>query len=373
MFLALHRAAHFAALAWFLFTISFVNIHCGTVEAKLDPPTAAPAVQPSATPADIPTGELISVVLPTLTETATHTATAEPLARPSATLGVAPPTDTATPTFTLTPTLPPTLTATAEPKVRLGATPAVTVTLPLTPTVAPIAPRTERIPILMYHHISAPPPGSDFLRIDLSVPPDVFEAQLKYLADQGYHTIHLTDLVNHWQSGTELAPKPIILTFDDGYDDNYTNAFPTLKDFGFTGTFFVITGRADSNAAGYLTWAQIEEMAATGMEIGGHSLDHRYDLGRMPKSVQWAEIKPAFDAIAQHLPSQVPVFAYPSGSYNATTVSLLQQLGYIASVTTQQSSWQYADRPLELRRIRIRGQWTVDNFVFWLDYWTKGQ
>ncbi len=357
MLSALRRATRFAALALFLFAISFVNLRCGTVEAKLDPPTAEPSVQPSAT---------LSVAPPTATETATAT--------PTATLTLTP---TATPTLTRPPTG--TATPTAEPTVRPSATPSVapltaelSLTLTVTPSPVANADRVERIPILMYHHISAPPPGSDSLRVDLSVPPEVFEAQLKYLSDQGFHAIHLTDLVNHWQNGTELPAKPIILTFDDGYDDNYTNAFPSLKDFGFSGTFFIITGRADSNAAGYLTWAQIQEMAANGMEIGGHSVDHRFDLGKMSKSVQWAEIKPAYDALVQQLPNQAPVFAYPSGSYNATTVSLLTQLGYVAAVTTQQSSWQRASAPLELRRIRIRGQWSIENFVFWLDYWTKG-
>ena len=80
-------------------------------------------------------------------------------------------------------------------------------------------------------------------------------------------------------AGAPLPPKPIVLTFDDGYDDNYLNAFPTLKDHGFTGAFFVITVRADSSAFGYMTWEQIQEMAANGMEIGSHSLDHRCARG----------------------------------------------------------------------------------------------
>ncbi len=229
-----------------------------------------------------------------------------------------------------------------------------------------------RIPILMYHYISSPPPGADAVRQDLSVPPDVFRSEMAFIAGNGFHTIHLADLAQSFKKGEKLPGKPIIITFDDGYDDNYTNAFPALKEFGFTGTFFIIAGRADGNAAGYMTWQQIQELEATGMEIGNHSVDHAYNLGQVSRAVQWAEIKPAFDDLAWHLPGQVPVFAYPSGSYNATTVGLLEQLGYIAAVTTLQSTWQYEARTLELRRIRVHGPWSLAEFINAMQYWTQG-
>ncbi len=349
-----------------LFGISFLGLSCGTVEANLDPPS--PTSTETHTPSLTPTETATLTETPTLTATPTDTATATSTYTPTSTA-----TPTATRTYTATPTI--------APSPTITATTALTPTAPLTLTVTPGAPptlagldsRTLRIPILMYHHIAVPPPGSDSIRVDLSVPPDVFEAEMKLLYDQGAHAVSLSDVVNYLVRGAPLPPQPVVITFDDGYDDNYTNAFPTLKDFGFIGTFFVITGLADSNAYGYLTWDQIQEMAANGMEIGSHSVDHRFNLGSMPKSVQWEEIKPAYDDLLQHLPNQPPVFAYPSGSYNATTVSLLQQLGYVAAVTTRQSTVQYASRPLELRRIRIRGPWTLDEFTYWLHYWTTAQ
>jgi peptidoglycan/xylan/chitin deacetylase (PgdA/CDA1 family) len=332
-------------LTLFFLVSALVNLHCGTVEAKLSPPTPLPASGQSALLPVVSGNSIYTVNLPTSTPTATATATS---------------TATTTPTATDTPTLTPTTTPTAT----TTPTPA-----PVTPTVAV---RALRIPILMYHHIAVAPPGADAVRVDLSVPPDVFDAEMKMLADRGYHAVHLTDLANTLQNGAPLPPKPIIITFDDGYDDNYVNAFPTLKNHGLVGTFFIITHFADENLPGYMTWQQIEEMAANGMEIGAHSVDHKYDLGRMPQIVQWAEIKPAHDDVAQHFPNQTPVFAYPSGSYNATTLSILQQLGYVAAVTTQQTTWQYSNALLQLHRIRIRGEWTIDQFAYWLDYWTRG-
>jgi peptidoglycan/xylan/chitin deacetylase (PgdA/CDA1 family) len=113
-------------------------------------------------------------------------------------------------------------------------------------------------------------------------------------------------------------------------------------------------------------------MAANGMEIGSHTLDHRFNLGAFPRSLQWGEIKPAYDALAQHLPGAPLVFAYPSGSYNATTISILHELGYTAAVTTLTGVVQSSATPLQLKRIRIRGNWSVGDFQFWVDYWTRG-
>jgi peptidoglycan/xylan/chitin deacetylase (PgdA/CDA1 family) len=341
------RVGRFVALTLLLFTISYVALHCSPVAAQDDPlpgPTRLPSPSESSTSTSTPP--------PTVTVTPTPTASWTLTSTPT-------PTPTAAWTLTSTPAPSPTSTSTLAP----ASTP-----LP-TSAVVTSGEQAARVPILMYHHIATPPPGADAVRVDLSVPPDVFDAEMKFLADQGFHTIHLTDLLNYFQSGAPLPPKPIIITFDDGYDDNYINAFPTLKDHGFDGTFFIISQRADDAAPGYMTWQQIEEMSANGMEIGSHSFDHRFNLGEIPYTIQWVEIKRSHDAIAQHLPNQAPVFAYPSGSYNATTLAILKQLGYVASVTIRQSVTQYGGAPLELRRVRIRGEWSVNEFVFWLSYW----
>jgi peptidoglycan/xylan/chitin deacetylase (PgdA/CDA1 family) len=331
---ALRRFNRSIALALLFFASSLASLHCGADAARLDPSP-------------------ISTKLPTLTETSVPTLT---------------PTETVTSSPSLTST--PTETSTSTP----------TATSPPTPTNTPVptygpatkAPRAARLPILMYHHVVVPPPGTDAVGVDLSVPPDVFDAEIKFLFDRGFHTIHLTDLVNYLEKDVPLPSKPIVITFDDGYDDNYLNAFPTLKDFGFVGSFFIIADRPVAPVPGYMNWQQIDEMADNGMEIGSHSWDHRFNLGEMPSSIQWAEVNRSFDAIQQHLPNQPPVFAYPSGSYNATTLGFLGQLGYVAAVTTEQGTLQNADEPLELRRVRIRGGWSINEFVYWLNYWLGG-
>lgn len=227
------------------------------------------------------------------------------------------------------------------------------------------------MPILMYHYISVPPTDADAIRRDLSVPPDVFEQEMKFLSEQGYQTIRLRELLKYFEAGTPLPPKPIILTFDDGYADHYTNVFPTLKDFGFTGTFFIITQFADRNANGYMTWEQIQELATNGMEIGTHTLDHRANLAGLNVNTQRRAIQPARDALQMYLPNALPVFAYPAGSYDHTTLDLLHELGYAAAVTTKQGMLQSSAQLFELKRVRVRGAWNITQFANWLTYWQK--
>ncbi len=222
----------------------------------------------------------------------------------------------------------------------------------------------------MYHHVGALPPDADAVRKSLTVSQENFEAQIKFLADQGYTTLRIADLVLALQSGAPLPDKAIILTFDDGYEDNYTNVFPTLKDFGFTGTFFIIGAPTDYGSPGYLRWEQVLEMYQNGMEIGSHSLTHRYNLGTTRPSTQEVEIKSAHKLLADHLPDWTPIFSYPSGSYNQYSLDLLQSLGYIAAVSTRQGTLQSSAQPFELRRIRIRGEWSLPQFVYWFNYWT---
>lgn len=306
---------------------------------------------------------LFATATPTFTATATFTSTPTVTATPTFTHT---PTHTFTPTATHTATATKTPTQTPAPTETLAATGTPTETTLPTPSV-----RQARVPILMYHHVGELPPDADAVRKSLTVSQDNFEAQMKFLADQGYTTIHLAEVMNHLQTGAPLPDKPIVLTFDDGYDDNYTNVFPTLKDHGFVGTFFVIGAPLDYGSPGYMRWEHIYEMYENGMEIGNHSLTHRYNLGTTRNSVQDVEIKNAHQLMVDHLPNWTPIFSYPSGSYNQYSLNVLQELGYVAAVTTKQGTYQTNAQPYEMRRIRIRGEWSMSQFLYWFEYWTS--
>lgn len=266
------------------------------------------------------------------------------------------PTRTPTPTKTLTPT------ATLTPTITL--TPTKTLTPTVTPTDVPTSTPTPQpspdsqdrelyVPILMYHYISNPPPDADQYRIGLSVSPDNFRAQMKWLKDNGYETLTLDRLVYALNIGwPPLPPHPILITFDDGYVDCYETVLPILKEMGFKATFFVLTNYADRSQPGYLTWDQMKEMYKAGMDIEVHGREH-LDMSGHDSAWLQDNLGGASQAIQTHLGYQPRFLAYPSGKYDGTVISAANQLGYWAAVTTNYGSHQEKAHLYELQRMRI--------------------
>lgn len=221
--------------------------------------------------------------------------------------------------------------------------------------------RRVRVPILMYHYVSEPPKGANDIRLDLSLPGPDFELQLRYLINEGYHTIGLTDLILHLQQGVPLPEKPIVLTFDDGYKDAFTVAFPLLKKYGLTGTFFVFTQPVEEENRDYLSWQEIELMSAAGMEIGCHSYSHP-DLRDQPDDVLVTELIDSKKEIESHINEPVLTFCYPANTYDSRVLQTLREAGYWAAVTTHQGMEHTADNRLLLRRIRVRGEAGLERF-----------
>jgi len=217
---------------------------------------------------------------------------------------------------------------------------------------------TLMVPILMYHYISAPPADADVYRIDLSVTPDNFRAQLAWLRDNGYTAIDYYDLTMAIVGYSELPEKPVLLTFDDGYLDNYTNAFPLLQEYGFKGTFFVITEFIDSGREGYMTWPMIEEMARAGHRIESHSRTHP-DLTEKDRDGLIWELLGSQQTIAAHIGYTPRYFCYPGGDYNEQTIALLRELDFWGAVTTANDTWHGFNERFEWGRLRVRNDTTV--------------
>ncbi len=300
----------------------------------------------------LPRAALLARVFPVRSVTATATATPWPSATPSATATATPSaTDTPPPTATSTPIPPPT--ATQEP------------------TPAPDGQaRTVRLPILMYHYISDLPADADAYRTDLSVSPARFEAQLAYLKEQGYTSISLEDLALYLTAGRPLPPKPIILTFDDGYLDNYLYAFPLLRQYGFQGAFFIVTQFVDGGGERYLNWEQARLMQENGMEIEAHGVSHE-DLRGQPAAFVEQQIAEARRAIEDHLHKPVRFFCYPYGRYDSRTVAALRAAGYTGAVTTEGGAVHTTAGLFELARVRVHGYYGLDKFVETLDYYLR--
>ncbi|MCS7179166.1 MAG: polysaccharide deacetylase family protein [Anaerolineae bacterium] len=278
-----------------------------------------------------------------------------PLAQVFPTLTPSPSATAVPPTSTPTPTPVPTSTPTPTP------TPVPTPTLIPTPTPGPL-PDFAEVPILMYHYVEDLPPHADRIRRDLTVRPEMFEAQLQYLAQAGYQTITLTDLYLHLTEGRPLPEKPVILTFDDGYRDAYTVVFPLLQKYGFVGTFFVLATPADYGSPRYLDWGMMKEMADAGMEIQGHGRDHVDLRGRSYEFLVY-QILGIKEAVEYHTGRPVRFFCYPSGHYDASVIAVVRSAGYWGAVTTAYGRIHTRENLYTLQRIRIRGSDTLESFI----------
>jgi len=218
--------------------------------------------------------------------------------------------------------------------------------------------RQARVPILMYHYLSDPPAGADRYRRDLSVSPAQFEQHLAYLQGQGYQPITLYDLVYHLTQGTPLPEKPVILTFDDGYRDNYDNAFPLLQQYGFTAAFFVITEVASQGEAGYMSWDQLRAMHAAGMDIECHARVHEYLPENDDARLVW-QVLGCREAIESEIGQRPRFVAYPSGHFDDRVSAFFASDNYWGGITTQQGSLHSSDALFEIKRLRIRRTTTV--------------
>jgi peptidoglycan/xylan/chitin deacetylase (PgdA/CDA1 family) len=205
----------------------------------------------------------------------------------------------------------------------------------------------------MYHYISEPPEDADKYRLDLSVHPELFRQQMYYLAENGYSPVTLDDLSLAIVNKRELPAKSIIITLDDGYRDNYENAYPLMRELGFTATIFVATEFVDQGNPAYLSWDMIEEMAATGIRFEPHTKTHP-DLTEHDRDFVVYQIQGSGETLEAHLGYRTRYFAYPSGRYNDEVIEVLKELDYWGAVTTAGGVWHGYDDRYVWTRVRVR-------------------
>ena len=184
----------------------------------------------------------------------------------------------------------------------------------------------QPVPILNYHQIN------DRDENALTVHTDQFDSQMKYLADNGYHTITPDEMVSAWESGTPLPEKPVIITFDDGYADNYRCAYPILQKYNLKGTIFLVSDFI-STYPNYLTWAQILEMQESGlMNFESHTLSHA-QLDTTSPEETWNQLYNSKKALEWYLKTDVNFLAYPCGFYDEELQSKVKEAGYKGAFT----------------------------------------
>jgi peptidoglycan/xylan/chitin deacetylase (PgdA/CDA1 family) len=215
------------------------------------------------------------------------------------------------------------------------------------------------VPIMMYHIIGPPDrPANE----GLAVATADFEAQMLYLKCAGYTPITVQRLFDAFDGKTPLPPKPIILTFDDGWDGQYANGFPILKKYGFVGSFAIVTGFVDAGGP-YMTWAQLKEMTDAGMEMMSHTVTH-IDLGATDDATVIDQLQTSKATLQSHIGHSVDYFVYPSGEpfrsgtaeRQAQVVQMLKDAGYRGALLDNNGyGAQDPAHPYELNRVRVSG------------------
>jgi peptidoglycan/xylan/chitin deacetylase (PgdA/CDA1 family) len=209
------------------------------------------------------------------------------------------------------------------------------------------------VPILLYHSISEDDVNP------LAVSPARFREQMLYLRDRGYQALQFADLAG-WERGRLLPPKSVIITFDDGYQDNFTTAYPILQKLGLKATVFAVTGSIGKR--GYLTWGQLRRMEASGViDTQSHTVTHP-DLTKLSSESKRRELSDSREAIRRHLGHTPQALAYPYALYDQPAINAAVQAGYRYAVTAEPGYAEVKQGLLKLHRNLITGETTMEQF-----------
>lgn len=211
-----------------------------------------------------------------------------------------------------------------------------------------ITPTPEGFPILEYHMITdKPPKGVEVY----NVPPQEFAAQLDYLQQNGYTTMTLREFMQAKHGKITLPEKPVVLTFDDGYENIYTEMLPILEAHKMKAVVYVITN--ELGKPGYLTLEQVKDMQRRGVEIGSHTADHlalvtlsgEFLMNQVRNSkifLEWNGLETIYE------------FSYPNGAYNSDLIEILKRENYLTAVTGDVGLNTLETNPYALKRVHIR-------------------
>ena len=220
------------------------------------------------------------------------------------------------------------------------------------------------VPILMYHAVATEP--NDATRA-LSVAPEAFAEQMALLDDHGFTPVSTAQLANSWRSGSPLPKRPVLITFDDGYEGVHRHALPVLAKHGFAATLFVSTGwlRGSYDSGGaldtMLDWDQVRELADADVEIGGHSHTHP-QLDQLTDEALWSEVLRCKEIIADELGSHPASFAYPYGYSSRRVRRTVREAGFAQSLAVGNRLANRRQGPYALQRVTVRRSTRIEEF-----------
>lgn len=203
----------------------------------------------------------------------------------------------------------------------------------------------------MYHVINPPPSGAPFP--GLYVPAPEFAEQMQVLAKVGFHAVTLQALWQHWRHDRPLPVKPVVITFDNGYQSQYTNALPELQKLGWKAVENIqLTGLPPSQ--GGLSEAQVKGLVSAGWELDTQGISHA-DLIALDASALHEQVAVARRTIQRRYHVPVNWFCYPSGHYDATVITAVKEAGYEGSTTVVPGWAGPSNDPYRLPRLRVLG------------------
>ena len=230
--------------------------------------------------------------------------------------------------------------------------------------------KKRKIPILMYHSISEQA-SAKFRRF--AVAPKLFHEHMAYLHQQNYTPLTVTQLIQaRTQGESSLPERPIVLTFDDGFADFFTQALPVLQEFSFPATLYIVTaciggtsrwlqheGEADRLI---LSWEQIATISAAGIECGGHTQTHP-QLDTLSRAQARKEIVQCKRILEDRLGQKIESFAYPFGYHTATTQELVREAGYTSACAVKYEMSSQTDNPFSLARLIVSADTSVQGLA----------
>lgn len=222
------------------------------------------------------------------------------------------------------------------------------------PVFAKYKTKNSEIPVLMYHSI-AKEKGNG-----LRVPKEIFREQMQYLKDNNYITLTLDELYSRLESGKKIRDNSVVITFDDGYEDNYKEAYPILKEYGFNATIFVITSFIDKGDI-FLKSSELKEMDKNGIDIESHTENHD-KLPLLSYKEQMKTMSNSKEYLEDMLSKKVYYIAYPFGQHNKNTLKAAKNAGYKMALTTE-GRWAGKKNGIyTLKRIYVNSIFDMDVF-----------
>ncbi|PIU40931.1 MAG: polysaccharide deacetylase [Candidatus Omnitrophica bacterium CG07_land_8_20_14_0_80_42_15] len=212
------------------------------------------------------------------------------------------------------------------------------------------------VPILGYHRL-----GYDSGR--LFVTPENFDKQMAYLKNKGYEVISLDELIDGIKSAKRLPHKTVVITFDDGYEDNYHYAYPILKKYKFPATIFLIANRIGKTD--YINRDEIKVMSNDNILFGAHTKEERYLPYIKEKEILWDEIAGSKKVIEEITGKPVNCFSYPSGVFTEEIKKVVKEARFKGACTTNKGFSKLNKDVYELKRVKITNSEMVKPFSYW--------